>query len=122
MLENLNLLNLGPDMDWENSDRLLTDIEKQGIRSEESDTITPFKIKVSAGVGGTASPSETDGYPYRTISINIVPDSGYWISRITDNGEESVHWFSGLTSFTYLLYNVDRDHDIQVEFEKYSEE
>lgn len=121
MLEEFSILTMGPDMDWENSDRLLTDIEKQGNRDEER-SVTPFNITVTVGSGGTATPTSAVGYPYKTIYINIVPEEGYWISRIVDNEQESSHWFSGLLSYTYLLYNVSEDHDIKIEFDKYQNE
>lgn len=70
-----------------------------------------INVTSSAGTGGTISPSGTTAVPRgQSLTLDIVPDAGYRIFSITDNGVNV-----GNTS-PYTLTNIQATHDVVVTF------
>lgn len=72
----------------------------------------PFiNVTSSAGTGGAISPSGTTAVPRgQSLTFDIVPDAGYRIYSITDNGVNV-----GNTS-PYTITNIQATHDVVVTF------
>ncbi len=64
-----------------------------------------------AGGHGSAAPASQDAYEGTDVTINIIPDPGYRIKSIIDNGETKP------VSNPYVVNNLMADHDVTVTFE-----
>ncbi len=70
-----------------------------------------WTVSASISVGnGNVSPESQGVIEGETATINIIPDTGYYIDSITDNG------VSVPVSNPYYIHNVNADHTVVVKF------
>ena len=75
-----------------------------------------YAVEISYGVGGSVSPSGDVPVAYGDdLTISIVPDEGYRISKVTMDGEDVT---SSVTGQELVLREVKSNHDVTVAFEK----
>ena len=75
-----------------------------------------YTVEISYGVGGSVSPSGDVPVAYGDdLTISIVPDEGYRISKVTMDGEDVT---SSVTGQELVLREVKSNHDVTVAFEK----
>ena len=75
-----------------------------------------YAVEISCGVGGSVSPSGDVPVAYGDdLTISIVPDEGYRISKVTLDGEDVT---SSVTGQELVLREVKSNHDVTVAFEK----
>ena len=75
-----------------------------------------YAVEISCGVGGSVSPSGDVPVAYGDdLTISIVPDEGYRISKVTMDGEDVT---SSVTGQELVLREVKSNHDVTVAFEK----
>ena len=75
-----------------------------------------YTVSISSGMNGTVSPSGDVPVAYGDdLTISIVPDEGYRISKVTMDGEDVT---SSVTGQELVLREVKSNHDVTVAFEK----
>ena len=75
-----------------------------------------YTVSISSGMNGTVSPSGDTPVAYGDdLTISIVPDEGYRISKVTMDGEDVT---SSVTGQELVLREVKSNHDVTVAFEK----
>ena len=75
-----------------------------------------YAVEISCGIGGSVSPSGDVPVAYGDdLTISIVPDEGYRISKVTMDGEDVT---SSVTGQELVLREVKSNHDVTVAFEK----
>lgn len=75
-----------------------------------------YAVEISCGVGGSVSPSGDVPVAYGDdLTISIVPNEGYRISKVTMDGEDVT---SSVTGQELVLREVKSNHDVTVAFEK----
>lgn len=75
-----------------------------------------YAVEISCSVGGSVSPSGDVPVAYGDdLTISIVPDEGYRISKVTMDGEDVT---SSVTGQELVLREVKSNHDVTVAFEK----
>ncbi|WP_400233090.1 InlB B-repeat-containing protein [Methanomethylophilus alvi] len=96
---------------------VLSDIDGNKVVSVTFEEIEYTEtVTVSVGDNGTVSPSGDVPVAYGDdLTISIVPDEGYRISKVTMDGEDVT---SSVTGQELVLREVKSNHDITVAFEK----
>ena len=96
---------------------VLSDIDGNKVISVTFEEIEYTEtVTVSVGDNGTVSPSGDVPVAYGDdLTISIVPDEGYRISKVTMDGEDVT---SSVTGQELVLREVKSNHDITVAFEK----
>ena len=96
---------------------VLSDIDGNKVVSVTFEEIEYTEtVTVSVGDNGTVSPSGDVPLAYGDdLTISIVPDEGYRISKVTMDGEDVT---SSVTGQELVLREVKSNHDITVAFEK----
>lgn len=96
---------------------VLSDIDGNKVVSVTFEEIEYTEtVTVSVGDNGTVSPSGDVPVAYGDdLTISIVPDEGYRISKVTLDGEDVT---SSVTGQELVLREVKSNHDVTVAFEK----
>ena len=96
---------------------VLSDIDGNKVVSVTFEEIEYTEtVTVSVGDNGTVSPSGDVPVAYGDdLTISIVPDEGYRISKVTMDGEDVT---SSVTGQELVLREVKSNHDVTVAFEK----
>lgn len=96
---------------------VLSDIDGNKVVSVTFEEIEYTEtVTVSVGDNGTVSPSGDTPVAYGDdLTISIVPDEGYRISKVTMDGEDVT---SSVTGQELVLREVKSNHDVTVAFEK----
>lgn len=96
---------------------VLSDIDGNKVISVTFEEIEYIEtVTVSVGDNGTVSPSGDVPVAYGDdLTISIVPDEGYRISKVTMDGEDVT---SSVTGQELVLREVKSNHDVTVAFEK----
>ena len=96
---------------------VLSDIDGNKVVSVAFEEIEYTEtVTVSVGDNGTVSPSGDVPVAYGDdLTISIVPDEGYRISKVTMDGEDVT---SSVTGQELVLREVKSNHDVTVAFEK----